>query len=69
MCIGLIELKQEEKSLVNRLDKVKEQTNNNDWTATLNINNQTLTVLIDTGANCNVISKRELDARKMSEST
>lgn len=67
MCIGLIELKQEEKSHVNRLDKVKEQTNNNDWTATLNINNQTLTVLIDTVANCNVISKRELDARKMSE--
>ena len=67
MFIGTIELKQEEKSHVNTLDKVEEQTNNDDWTAKLNINNQTLTVLIDTGANCNVISKRELDALNMSE--
>lgn len=55
MFIGTSELRETEMHHVTKLDKVDVQTDKDDWKEMLKINNQTLTVLIDTGADCNVI--------------
>lgn len=65
MLIKTIELKEIEMSHVTMLVKVDVRRDKNDWKETLKINNQTPTVLIDTGANCTVASKKQLEALKL----
>ncbi len=63
MFIGTVKVKEKDM----HVDKVDVRTDRDVWKETVKIDNQPLTVMIDTGADCNVISKGESEKLKLSD--
>lgn len=68
MFLGTIEMETELYQISDEVKKKELQNGVQQWTETLKVNNQKLIVKLDTGADCNVISVRDLDALKVDRS-